>query len=156
MNKQAADALAMWMLKEHPDIFLKIYQKQTGQKSTLGRLGDWTDVLSAIGTGASDAASAVGSWMSTGNNAQTLVGVASNVFGAQSAPTQVLNTQVQRAQYGQAPANISYANNGDPFLVSTGQRLTPTTLSSLAPGFLSKYGLPLALAGGLGLLFFIL
>lgn len=153
MNKPAADAFAHWLAENHPDVFVSVAKAAI---PSLNQLSDISDMLSSIGSSFSDAASAVGDWVSNPQNIQSLSNVASAYFKTQGAAIQahaqtaVLNTQLQRAQYGQIPAAISYQINpatGVQMPMYNGQPLSPQQLATLQPSFLQKYGIWLALAG---------
>lgn len=161
INKQSATAFAHWLSVAHPDIFVAIARRAMPK---LAALGDISDVLSSIGSSLGDAASAVGTWVSNPANVSSLSSVASAYFKSQTpvlanAQSAVFGTQLQRAQYGQQPANITYVTNpatGQLMPTYNGQALTPQQLQSLQPTFLQKYGIWLAVGGaGIALVFIL-
>jgi hypothetical protein len=163
MNKIAGQQFAHWLSLEHPDIFLSIRKHTLPVNHPAQALGDISDVLSSVGDSLSSAVSAVGDWVSTPSNVTALSSVASAYFKSQTpvvgnAQNAVFQTQLQRAQYGQAPANITYAQNaaGQLMPVYNGQALTPQQLQGMQPTFLQKYGTVLAIGGGAVLLVMIL
>ena len=160
MNKQAADALANWLLHVHPEIFTAIAKKTIPHTAALSGV---SDVLSSLGTDLSTAVSSVGSWVANPQNFQNLTGAATAYFNSQApsvanAQNAVFQTQLQRAQAGLSPAPITYAVNaqGQTYPVYNGNTLSPNTLQTLAPSFMQKYGLWLAFGGGALALIFIL
>lgn len=183
MTLQNGKQLALWLLAVHPDVFAAVYKKAVGAAG----LGDVSDVLDSIGSGISDAASAVGTFFTTPSNITALTSIAGSYFQSQAsqanAQTQlaVLQAQAARTLGGQAPAPISYVqtstgalqpvyvpamsqqigapaqalplNLGQPVQLSNGSTAYPMTQSSLAslvPGFVQKYGI--YIAGGIALL----
>ncbi len=169
MTQKSAEAFAQWLLENHPDIFIAIAKKaintpQAKAASTPVKLGDISSVLSSIGTGLSTAVSGVGSWLSNSSNIQGLTGAASSYFNSQAAASvgnaqnAVFQTQLLRAQSGMAPApiNYSYNSSGQPVPMYNGSMLSPSTLQTLVPTFLQKYGLYLAIgAAGIALIFIL-
>lgn len=175
MNAQSAQAFSVWLLKEHPGLFYAVAKHVSPQ------LGGFSDILSNIGGAFTNAVSGVSDWVSNPDNVKSLTSLASTYFAAQAAQANaktqlaVLNTQVQRAQAGQTPAPISYAydaNNqpvpvytgtnalpglGSPLMLPSGQpayAMSSSSLNSLQPSFVQKYGMWLAVGGAAALLVF--
>lgn len=168
MTPDAAQSFAVWLLNTHPALFYAIAKQQNPSLSGL------SDVLSNIGGAFSNAISSVGNWVGNSDNVKSLTSLAGTYFNAQSAGSAaraqqaVLQTQLSRAQSGQAAAPIAYAYNaqGQPVPVYTGTtpiaslgaqtilpsgqvgyQITPQALQTLSPSFLQKYGLWLGLGG---------
>lgn len=113
MTKQAGTQLALWLLSVHPDLFAMVYKQAAAAQG----LGDISDVLDSIGSGISDAASAVGTFLTTPSNVTALTSLASNYFTSTAsqanAQTQlaVLQAQAQRTQAGLSPAPVTYVTS---------------------------------------------
>jgi hypothetical protein len=170
ITPQAAHGLAVWLLQEHPNLFVVIRQHQKTGKVNLAGLGDWSDALSSIGDTLGSAVSGVGNWLSNSANITALTNVGTAYLNNQAAQS-VLQTQAARAQAGLMPAPITYTPAGVPLYqptpgyttppfvgpqvqLPTGQylpQLTPQALQTLQPSFLQKYGTWLMI-GGAGVL----
>jgi hypothetical protein len=174
MNTKAANAFALWLAKEHPNLF----KSAAAQASHLGSLGqddsgivpidtssldaitpadvtssvDDTSVFSKVASGLGDAISSVGSALTNPSVLNSFAGAASNYFKAQAtasqanAQTAVLNTQLQRAQAGLPPAPITYTASGQPVYVPTPGVPIP---GAIAQG--PTYGTPGSSAFGYGI-----
>jgi hypothetical protein len=143
------DKFAKWLAAVHPEVFKALYEKAKGvplPKNTAG-LGDISDWLSGVGDSLASAASAVGNFVSSPQGIATLSSLGTAYLNNQTA-SNVMQTQVLRAQAGQNPAPIQYVQN------SAGQtvpvvgsgiaqtQLTPQILQSFTPStFMGKYGL---------------
>jgi len=141
VNQQAANSLAYWLLKTHPELFATVLKSAQGMSGlgqddvTLTDIGTeditaasstlpdvTTDTsspgfFSSLGSGISSALQTVGSALTNPSVLNSFAGAASNYFKAQGttaaakAQTAVLATQVQRAQAGLPAAPIAYTTN---------------------------------------------
>lgn len=117
--------------------------------------------LSSVGSALSSAVSGVGGFLTSSQGLTSLANVATQYFKTQgtlaTAQTQqaVLQTQLQRAQAGQAAAPITYTRN--PYtgqltpVLQTGAGYAPLTASALTQltPFLNQYGIWIAAAVGI-------
>ncbi len=165
MTKKSAIQFAQWLQATHPDIFVSILH----HAQPVNKLGDWSDVLSSVGDAASSAVSAVGNFVSNPANVNALSSVATAYFKSQTpSPVlanqqgMILNTQLQRAQAGLSPAPVGYQTNAFgqqvPVYAQGGSTypLSASNLASMQPSFLQKYGMILAIGGGVVLLLVII
>ena len=154
ITPRSGAALALWLAKNEPEIFAIMEREANAKMATLS---GWSDVLSNIGTGISNAASAVGSYLTSSQGANTLTSLASTYLAGKQQKN-VLNTQLALAQAGLPPAPITNtigANNQVvPVYTPTNQVATNQVLMSLQPSFLDKYKIPI-IAGGAGLILLI-
>lgn len=153
----AAQAFAAWLQQNEPELFNALAAEAA--KKAPG-LGDWSSILSSIGSGvesvASDigsAASSVGDYLTSSQGLQSLSQLAQTYLQGQTAQ-QVTQLQLQRAAQGMAPAPVSYTTNAagqvvpvytgsappagaQPIQLGSGQvgyTLGQSQLAALAPG----------------------
>jgi hypothetical protein len=135
LDAKAAVSFAKWLAQDQPALFVELYKRAHVS------LGDFTDVLSSIGTSLSDAVSGVGSFLTTGGGASAIAQLGGAYLQTQAARNAV-NVNLARAQSGLPPAPIQTVFNQ-----STGQYeavlqqpggvmapLTPTLQKTLVPG----------------------
>jgi hypothetical protein len=123
----AAQGFAAWLEKNEPDLFQALLKHAAAGKG----LGDWSSILSDVGSIASSigsdigsAATSVGDYLTSSQGLQTLSSLASTYLSSQTQQS-VTQMQLDRAQQGLAPAPVSYATN------AAGQVVPFYTASSL-------------------------
>lgn len=127
----AAQALAAWLERYEPALFQALAVRANVTPGV--GLGDWSDILSSIGSGVSSvasdigsgissAASGVGDWLTTGGGTQALANLATTYVQSQQAQS-LTNLQIARAQQGLPPAPVAVAQSayGAPVPIYTGQ-----------------------------------
>lgn len=178
-NKVAIDVahvkLARWLAQTHPELFKAVLAKAVKPVPTSGKpMAGISDLFSGIG---SDIAS-VANYLTSSGGLNTLGSLATSYFTLQgqqanaNAQQAVLQTQLARAQAGQAPLPITYTTQ--PAVTSSGVgytaqvpvlQMAPGQLSTVTPqllaantpaGFLGQYGLWIMLGAGALVLYFIL
>lgn len=155
MKAQSATELALWLQQNEPQIFAKLTEEVA--KRSGGKLGDFSDILSGIGTAAKN----VGSFLASPDGIKTLSAVGS-VYLQSRAQTAALNTQVKLAQAGYSPAPIRNVIDGTTGQVTTqiitpqggAQPFTPQNASYYQSTANMKLYLPWIIGGGLALLLF--
>jgi hypothetical protein len=159
MKYENARALADWLMKNQPQLFTALAKRAEGR----AQLAGITDFFSSLGTGVANAASQVGSFISSPEGMKTLTGL-TTVYLQSKAQKDALNAQVKLAQAGVPLAPIAntqdvyggtvpyyYPPNGGPPIPMSSQ-----LAAQLAPrSGLQDYLPYIAIAGGLGLLFVI-
>ncbi|MGH7144781.1 MAG: hypothetical protein ACREJ2_11735 [Planctomycetota bacterium] len=137
----AGQAFAAWLEQHEPDLFQALLKDAAAHGAIpKAGLGDWSSILSDIGSGISDAASSVGDYLTSSQGMQSLTGLANTYLQSQTAQA-VTQMQVSRAQQGLAPAPVSYAVN------SAGQTV-PVYTGSTVPSSIAPYaGQPVNLGG---------
>lgn len=172
-DKQVAnELLAAWLQENYPTVFNELAAR-AGAPATAPGLSGISDIFSSIGGAITSAAKSVASGLSTtiktvgsvlgSPEGGALLGSILAVKGAGSLTTQTIGTQYDRAQVGYSPAPIQtvydpatgsyvpvYNNQGQQYQVDQ------SVLRQLAPSFMQKYGVMIAAAGGLLLLFIVL
>lgn len=139
-NLTAAAALALWLQENEPAVFALLQQAAAKAKGkpAAPALGDWSSLISSIGSDLSSAVSDVGSYLQSSNGQSTLSSVIQQYLGSNNTASQgqVLQTQAQRASAGQAPAAIGYAvtSSGQAVPVYTSSTLPPALAGSIAAG----------------------
>lgn len=108
MKYQNAEQLAQWLLKNQPELFTALARRAEGR----AQLSGITDFFSSLGTGVSNAATQVGSFLTSEDGLKTLTGL-TGIYLQTKAQKDALNLQVKLAQAGQAPAPV--ANSTDPY-----------------------------------------
>lgn len=136
----AAQAFAAWLEQHEPDLFQALL-KQAATEAKASGLGDWSSILSSIGnvagdigSGISDAASSVGSYLTSSQGLSSLSNLASTYLQSQTQQS-VTQMQLARAQQGLPPAPVSYATNsaGQVVPVYTAGNLPPSLTGSAQP-----------------------
>ncbi len=168
ISQKVADSLAQWLLKDQPGLFVKLAQvARVVPKNTA--LGDFTDILSAIGSGISTAVSSVGSFLTSAQGLQTLSTLGAtymttqaqkNALNVQLATTAANKTAapiqtVYNSQTGQYEALYTTANGQQQVVTSNNAaQFYPTgaigsqTIAATASG-LTQYLPYIAIGGGL-------
>lgn len=149
----AAAALALWLQNEEPAVFAHLLAQAQAAKATqppakLSGFGDWSSILSSLGTDLSSAVTDVGNYLSSSAGQSSISGVVQQYLSSNNTSTQgqVLQTQVARAANGQAPAAIGYAlaSNGTAVPVYT----SATLPSQIAAGVQSGFSIPATTLNG--------
>ena len=159
MNATHAKDFATWLAEDQPELFVALYKKALPQ--TVRGIGSFTDVLSSIGTSLSNAASSVGTYLTSSQGLDTLSKLAGTYLTTQASKNAV-NTNLARVQAGYAPAPIQTVynpNTGEYQAVVTNSTGAVVPLSNSVQSALTSMGLPSwapwAL-GGAGLLLLVL
>lgn len=157
--------LAAWLSENYPELFDKVAARANvaGPKQQLAGFTDWlssagsalSSVAGNVASGLSDAVKNVGSFLASDEGAKTLSSLA-NAYGKVNSA--ILQTQVNRAQTGQAPAAIEMRLNPatgvyEPVYKQDGQQypLNQSVLNSLQPSLIARY--KWWIIGGAGALF---
>jgi hypothetical protein len=165
MKQQAANSLAYWLLKTHPDLFSAVLRTAKGMGAlgqddvTLSDVGTsdiaaaastlpdvTTDTtspgfFSSLGSGIASAVQGVGSALTNPSVLNSFASAASNYFKAQgttaqaNAQTAVLNSQLQRARAGLPAAPVTYTTN--PITGQLTPIYTPTPTQAI-PGLVAQ------------------
>lgn len=105
----AAQLFAAWLEQNEPQLFAALAER-AGVSSGLG---DWSSIISdigsvasTVGSGLSSAASSVGDWLTTGGGAASLASLANTYLQSQASQS-LTNLQIARAQQGLPPAPVS-------------------------------------------------
>lgn len=158
MNKSIAIEFARWLATDQPELFVALFKRA---KQASGELAGIADIFSTIGTSLGNAASAVGSYLTTpgGMNAITQLGSA---YLQSRAARQSVQLNLDRARAGQSPEPIQTAYNPatgqfEVVDMNSGAQVLPGARSNItALPMLESRWLPFAIAGGvlvLGLFF---
>jgi hypothetical protein len=177
----ASTLLAAWLAEQHPDLFQEIAVRAlnpTGARANVTLappaigLSGFTDTLSSIWGGITNAAGKIASGLSTtvqgvGNflsspaGASALSAIAAAKYGQGSATQSVIATQLSRTSAGQTPAPIETVYDTTsgtyiPVINQSGQQypVSPQLLAQLQPPFFERYGLWIA-GGALGLVLLV-
>jgi hypothetical protein len=141
----AAQGFAAWLEVNEPALFAALLKAASSSGMPPAGLGDWSSILSdvgsvasSLGSGISDAASSVGNYLTSSQGLQSLSSLA-NTYMQTQAQQAVLQTQLSRAQQGLPPAPVSYSTN------AAGQVVPVYTGASQVPGL---YGSPVTLPNG--------
>lgn len=133
----AAQAFAAWLEQNEPDLFQALLKHAATESSAKG-LGDWSSILSSVGSvasdlgsGISDAASSVGSYLTTGGGLTALSNLAGTYLQSKTAQS-VVQMQLARANQGMAPAPVSYATNASGQVVPVYTATLPTSIAPYA------------------------
>jgi hypothetical protein len=134
--RKNADALALWLAKNQPEVFEGALRAAQGQSipRTPSNLAGITDVLSSIGTSFGSAVKSVGSFLSSENGIKTL-GAVGGLYLQSQAQRDALRLQVATVQAGYPPQpvqNVGYNTNTAVPMYGT-QPLTPTLTNQLLP-----------------------
>lgn len=151
MNQSAATAFAKWLANDQPELFVALYRQAMPE---LGKgLGDFTDVLSSIGSGLETAVSNVGSFLTSSAGMTSISQLGSAYLNSQAAKSAV-NLQASRAQSGLSPAPIQTIYNPATqqyeAVLTQGANTIPLSTqlrSSLMPAGLPSWA-PWAIGGG--------
>lgn len=109
INQNVANSLAAWLLKDQPALFVKLAQvTQVVPKNSA--LGDFTDILSSIGSGISSAVSSVGNFLTSTQGLQTLATLGSSYLTT-TAQKNALNVQLATAAANKPAAPIQTVLN---------------------------------------------
>lgn len=133
----AGQAFAAWLEANEPDLFQALLKEAAAHGAVAaasapgGQLGDWSDVLSSIGSGISDAASSVGTWLTSSQGLQSLSSLA-NVYLQNQTAQSVTQMQLSRAQAGLPPAPVTYTTN-------TAGQAVPVYTGSQVPNYIAPY-----------------
>lgn len=166
MTQQSATSLALWLAKQEPELFLTL-SRRMGLIPTTTTLSGFTDVLSAIGSGAMNAVKSVGTFLSSKQGLETLSSLGATYLTAK-AQKQALNLQMAQVQAGQTAAPIETVQNASgqyevQYTTQNGQRvpLTSQNVAQYMPAavgatpFYKQTWFPFAVGGGLLMLFLI-
>lgn len=113
----AAQALALWLQENEPDVFAYLLARAPQGSSAppakpagMSGLGDWSSVLTSLSGDLSSAVSDVGNYLSSSSGQSSISSVISQYLGSSATATQgtVLQTQAALAAAGHAPAPIGY------------------------------------------------
>lgn len=153
ITKSSALSLAQWLANDQPRLFQALLEKAAQLKAAQG-LGDFSDILSSIGSGISTAVSNVGSFLTSPAGMTTLTTIGTAYLNNQT-QSNVLNAQVKIAQAGKtvAPIQTVYNPNTGQYEASytTAGAQYPVTsqlLSSITPASSMQQYLPYLLIGG--------
>lgn len=172
----AAQGFAAWLEQNEPALFAALAEHAAAAGT---RLGDWSSILSDVGSFASSvgsdisgAASSVGTYLTSSQGMQSLASLANTYLQSQTAQ-QVVSAQLARANQGMAPAPITYQTNAAgqvvpvytganppagavPVQLGNGQvgyQLGSGQLAALSSGgigqFFQQYGTTIAVVGGI-------
>lgn len=108
MNQVSAQSLAAWLAKDQPELFVALVKKAMTKSGA--QLGDFSDILSSIGSSIGDAVSNVGSYLTSSQGLSALTSL-SGAYLTSQAQKQAVNLQVARAQAGQSAAPIQTVFN---------------------------------------------
>lgn len=108
ISRNTGESLAKWLLKDQPGLFVKL--AQVAQVVPSSGLGDFTDILSSIGSGISSAVSSVGSFLTSTQGLQTLATLGSSYMTTQ-AQKNALNVQLATAAANKPAAPIQTVLN---------------------------------------------
>lgn len=161
MNAKSAEAFALWLAQNQPQVFQAMYEAAY-RDQTLRGLHGISDWLSAVGTSIGTAAKAVGQFVTSKEGMATL-GTIGGLYLQTQAQKDALKLQVANAQAGQPPAPVQSVGanpySAVPIYVDpvTGQQqsLTPQLAQQLAPSPIQRYG-PWMMIGGVLLIGLIL
>lgn len=150
MNLSAATAFAKWLAVDQPELFLALHKKATAG----GGFSGFADLFSSLGSGLANAASSVGSYLTSSAGMQAITSLGGAYLNSQAA-RKAVQLNLQRAQAGAAPEPIQTAFNP-----ATGQfEATASTggrASAYIPAVMSRINwVPVALAGGALLVLFL-
>lgn len=106
MKDLAAQAFAAWLSQNEPELFAALVQRarQRGDAPAAG-LGDWSSILSSIGSGIASAVKNVASYVSSPQGVNSLSSLAQTYLQSQGQKN-ALKVQLAQAQAGYAPAPI--------------------------------------------------
>jgi hypothetical protein len=155
MSQKSMTDFANWLAIDQPALFVELYKRSLNPT-----FGDFTDVLSSIGDSLSNAASSVGSYLTSAAGAQTIAALGTAYLTSQASKNAV-SVNLARAQAGIAPAPIQTVLNPttgqyEAVLTQPSGAVVPVTSSvqaTLIPGIPNLY---LYLGGGLLLLLLLL
>lgn len=136
----AAQAFAAWLQQNEPALFNAL-AAEAAKKSP--GLGDWSSILSSIGSGVenvagdlgsgiSSAASSVGDYLTSSQGLSSLTSLANTYLQSQTAQS-VAQVQLSRAQQGLAPAPVSYATNSAGQVVPVYTGVNPALTAGAEP-----------------------
>lgn len=164
MREAAAEALALWLQRNEPELFAALVQR-----AARSELAGITDVLTSIGSGIAKAATTVGSGIATAaksvgsflasSNGMSVLSSLGQTYLQSQAQKNALQVQLASAQAGQAPAPIETRYNPttgayEAIVTSSSgaQLLTPQLTQQLLSqrGFDWQRWAPWLIAGGLG------
>lgn len=160
MKYTNAKQLADWLMKNQPELFTALAQRAEAR----AQLSGITDFFSSLGTGVANAASQVGSFITSPEGMKTLTGL-TTVYLQNKSQKDALNAQIKLAQAGMTLAPIAtttdvYGGTGAYYYPPGGGPPIPMNSqlgARLAPrGGLSDYFPYIAIAAGLGAVFLIL
>lgn len=105
MTELAAQAFAAWLSQNEPELFAALAQRAAQSDKGVAGLGDWSSVLSSIGSGIASAVKNVASYVSSPTGVSSLTSLAQTYLQSQGQKN-ALQVQLAQAQAGYAPAPI--------------------------------------------------
>lgn len=160
MTPAAARSFTAWLMKDQPELFIAL--AQSAGVPVIKNLAGFSDILGAIGSGISNAASAVGTFLTSSQGLTTLATLATTYVSSQ-AQKSALNLQLAQAQANKPAAPIETQYNPTTaqyevlYTQQNGQKV-PLTAQDMASfnSIVSKPWFPFVLAGGVAFILFFL
>lgn len=157
-SQRNAEALAVWLANNQPELFENVLRTARGASLAPPRgFAGLTDFLSTIGTSVGSAVKNVGSFLATEDGMKTL-GTVGGLYLQSQMQRDALRVQLATVQAGYAPLPIqnvgASTNTSVPVYQPTGEALSPSLARQLTPpaSILQNWPWALAFAAGFALL----
>lgn len=166
MTPQSAQSFATWLMKDQPELFLALAER-AGVQVNRQNMGGFSDILSAIGSGVSNAVKSVGSFLTSSQGLTTLTSLGT-AYLTTAAQKNAVNIQLEQAKANAAAAPIQTTynpNSGAYEVVYTNQNGQQVPVTAQNKNQLLNYGstsilsqpwFPYAAIAGVGILAYLI